>query len=143
MKMYHHIPKIEGYTRKQIISFLRIKLLTNRDWRIRALNMLFNLQTEPEKYDYITKEDNGIGFTKIDSLKLNTIVRKIQRKKEISIDDEKYLKIKIPRYAAQIARFSNKTKLKEALDNYFDYLKKDETNLFKPNNRKIKEAMAT
>jgi hypothetical protein len=141
--MYHPIPVIEGYTRKQVISFVKIKLLTNREWRIRALNMLFNLQADREKYNYISHGDNGIGFSEIDSLKLTTIVRNFRKKIEPTKDQEKYLKIKIPRYAAQVARFSSAKKLKIALDNYFEYLKKPEDELFKVDNRKLKKAQKT
>ena len=139
MGVYHQIQKIEGYTRGQVISYIRTKLLNNEDWRIQALNLLFDMQTKREKYNYMSHGHNNVGFNKNDSLKLTTIARLVQKNTPLTDDQKRYLKIKIPRYATQVARFSDEKILKTNLDKYFSFLKKPNEKIFKTDDVKIKE----
>jgi len=54
MGFYHKIGKIEGYTRHQIISFVKIKILTDDKWRERAFKVLMKLQQHNEIKEYYT-----------------------------------------------------------------------------------------
>jgi hypothetical protein len=118
--VYHKIPPIAGYTRKQVLSFFRIQLSINDKWAIKAICRLFEMQTYNEQKNSISIEDNGVGFTKLDSLRMTPIVRYYLVHKRIRPLDLKYVKAKAKSYAAQIASISDPVKVKNLMDVYFD-----------------------
>ena len=119
----HVVPEIEGYTRQQVISFVKLKLTFDNKWMLRGFLRLWGNQTNSEKMNYISHGHNHFGFNKIDSLMMTTIYRRYQLEKRISDGHMEYLKGKIPKYAAQISSFSDEKKLKKLMDEYFNFAK--------------------
>ena len=119
---YHDVPKIEGYTRKQIISFMKLKLSFDNKWILKAFLRLWKNQTDTEKSNYISHGHNHFGFNKLDSLRMTTIYRNYCKEKKVNENEMNYLKRKISKYAAQICSFTDPNKLKKSMDEYFSFV---------------------
>ena len=116
------IPSIPGYTKIQVVSFLKAKIQTDPVWAIKACLVLFDQQTKKEKRNHLSSGHNQCGFGRTDSPILSHIACKIKQHRQL-LDDIEVIMKKLPRYAAQlicIAYEKDKCKkLKEHLDYYY------------------------
>jgi hypothetical protein len=133
MGFYHTIPVVEGYTRKQVIAFMKLKLSFDNRWLIKGFLRLWESQTETEKTNYISHGHNQYGFNKLDSLKMSTIYREYQSNKALNDNSLKYLKRKMEKYSAQICVFCDPKLMKKTMDTYFA-----EDKIFNTKNYKFK-----
>ncbi len=119
---YRTIPSIDGYTKRQVVSYVKLKLATCENWAARGCILMYEQQTPAEKRDHISKTKNGCGFGKIDTPILTHIACKI-KKHQIALDDYEILKAKMPKYAKQIISLAYDkdecNKLKEYLNEYY------------------------
>lgn len=71
-------------TQKQWEAYLKDLMRTNDTALKRAIVLIYNRQTEPERQSGESTEENGVGFTKWDAKELGDIAKKIQQDKELT-----------------------------------------------------------
>lgn len=113
--MYRIIPKVDGYKRKEIVAFYKLKLSTDINWCRRALKRLVENQTCEEIAKNLSLENNNLGFTKYDAPKLTRLLR-FNNSDNLTISNFGNILVK---YAVQLIAVSDINKLKKCLDNYY------------------------
>jgi len=117
------IPEIPGYTKIQVVSFVKMKLLGDDKWAKAACLALYEQQTLSEKQTHLSKGHNGCGFGRVDSPLLTHIACKIKQNRA-TLEDLNTLKMKLPRYAKQLICLSidkdEGKNLKFHLDQYYN-----------------------
>jgi hypothetical protein len=86
-----------------IIGFIKNKLGTDRKWALRALEVIYNEQTDQEKGEQQTRNQNGVGFSALDSKILSGIYEFYY--KNGFVTDKQLQNVvfkKMPKYASQI-----------------------------------------
>lgn len=79
------------------------KLIKENDLVLyRTLIWIYQRQTEEEKLVKESREDNKIGFCKIDAAYLSTVAKKVLKKEPITITQYAITKNKMPKYWRQI-----------------------------------------
>ena len=80
------MPKIwEGFTNKsQWKDYLKNLIKTNRSALYKAIIIIYDMQTEEEKYIGHSSEDNGVGFTKVDAKEMGDIAKKIKNNESLT-----------------------------------------------------------
>ena len=132
---YKTIPKIEGYSRKDIIAFVKTKLKTDLRWACVGLLTLFDEQTTAEQNNHISDGHNGIGFNRWDAPILSRLITKIKKSlisnsrkftannfpfdKLLTKREQDTIKKKVWHYAVQLINKSDIEKLKVQLDYYY------------------------
>lgn len=116
------IPEIEGYTKIQVVSFVKVKIRTDPEWARRACLSLYEQQTDKERKSHVSHGHNNVGFGRLDSPLLTHIACKLRQNRAV-LDDIKILQIKLPRYASQLICIADSKdrckKLKKQLDIYY------------------------
>lgn len=127
MSIHHKIPKIDGYTRKEVVAFFRIKLSIAKPWVVRGCAKIYEQQTYAEQKMHMSSGHNGLGFNKNHSLRMSGIARVIFSclKIEDSIAklqkaDMEYLFKTMKYYAAQLASVSDPLVIKKLMDEYYN-----------------------
>lgn len=69
-------------TIKQEKELIQTGLLNNPRWSQRALEVIYQLQTEDEKCSHQTSHDNKVGFTAFDAEFLTDIAKKLKSAKD-------------------------------------------------------------
>lgn len=82
--------------------WFREKLGTAPEWAVWGLGVIFANQTEQEKADEATEEDNGIGFTGTDGNFLTSLAKQWAAKNWLSDKQMSILFKRMPKYAAQL-----------------------------------------
>jgi len=122
------IPEVDGYTKVEVISFLKVKIRSNPTWAQNACLAVYDQQTDKEKRNHFSMGHNNCGFGRLDSPLLTTIACRIKQHRATKSDLE-VLQIKMPRYAGQLvclAEAKNKCRgLKKHLDYYYKDNKKN------------------
>lgn len=77
-------------------------LQTNEKARIRALLLLYGLQTDHEKCCGHTAALNGVGFNKVDSVMLTSFAKQYKDRGFLSDKQLAVLERRIPKYSKQI-----------------------------------------
>lgn len=116
-----------AFTKKDLLSFLKYKLGSDDKWALRALQRIYEGQTQEELNEESTKELNGLGFTGFDAPILTSIYKSyLEHNKRLTPKQMNVVKKMMQKYAGQIFRSSymNKTQLEKV---YEEYLK---SNLF-------------
>ena len=88
---------------------VRDLLLSNKAAQLRALILLYSLQTNHEKMLGRTGEFNGVGFNKVDSEILSSFARGYESRGYLSPKQYQILGKRIPKYAGQIFRHMKET----------------------------------
>ena len=124
MSKYRKLTKIPGYTRELVVSFMREKLRSDKQYILKALTILYNRQTEYEKSKMKTSIENNIGFTSSHAPRLMYIYKYVI-KKGLTPDNiqVRYLKDTIWHYAEQLVELSDPDKLLVALNDYYKNVK--------------------
>jgi len=118
--MYRKLQKIEGYTRKQIVSYMRLRLRYDWNWTSQALLRLYEFQTLSEKTSGVSVEQNGMGFSGFDAPFLSHVVCRLRCHANFAPEMKDKIQRKVRRYAEQVVEISDMDKLKVALDRYYN-----------------------
>ncbi len=121
MSGYTKLPKIKGYTRADIIAFMKVKLTTDPVWIMHGLKTLFENQTSEEIKKKFAIEDNQKGFSKHDAPFLTRLASKVKTKKfTLTKPEIRMLGRFMEKYAKQLSSLSDPEKLKICLDKYYN-----------------------
>ena len=86
------------YTKEQI----KENLSTNLSWMERTVIVLYNRQTEDEKFSKETKHQNGIGFNGTDSRYLTWVAEYLLKGNHLSGRHIEKVGKKLPKYWRQV-----------------------------------------
>ena len=117
--MSRELPKIEGFTRKEIVSFMRWRIRYDWEWTKKAVLTLYNRQTESEKRKGISDQHNDIGFSGYDAPYLTFVAIRINKKEEFDASEKAEIQRIIRRYGEQMVEASDVDKLEKALHEYY------------------------
>lgn len=81
------------------------ELCTNKEWIEHALLLLYSYQTEEEKEEGVTSEDNGKGFNYNDGLIFSQYALVLLANKSLTDYQLDVCKQKIPKYWKQILNY--------------------------------------
>jgi len=109
MGIGHKITK--GETR----SFVKNQLATNKVWATHALVKIFEFQTEMEKVQEHTRENNHVGFTGVDGEILTSFAKHYISRGFLSPKQMKIVYKKMPKYWMQIIKISDAAKLEKMI----------------------------
>jgi len=102
-------------TKKNIDSFVKNQLRTNKVWAIKALVRIYQEnQTTDEQIAKITSEDNGIGFTGVDATFASSLAEQYLKRGSLSDKQMEFVFKIMPKYSRQVIMMSDAAKL-EAL----------------------------
>lgn len=96
-----------AFTKKDLLSFLKYKLGNDDKWALRALQRIYDGQTQEELNEESTKELNGLGFTGFDAPILTSIYKSyLEHGKRLTPKQMNVVKKMMVKYAGQIYRSS-------------------------------------
>lgn len=104
---------------KQWENYLKDLLKRNRIALIKAALIIYNNQTELEKNNFESSEENRIGFDKYDAGTLTKICKKLENGKYISENELYLLRSRIPRYWKQLMNHIKKEMHKDTILSYW------------------------
>jgi len=121
--MRRTIPKIEGYTKIDVLSFMKMKLKSDSCWAVKACLAIFNQQTQDEKKKHRSiAGHNGCGFSRHDAPLLSAIACRVNQHRQ-TLEDVQILQIYMEKYAAQLICLAEQKdhskNLKMHLDKYY------------------------
>lgn len=96
------------FTNGDRVEFIREKLRKDSTWAQRGLKVIFANQLSDEQVAETTKYHNNIGFTPADAHLLSSFAKQLERKNFLSDKQMYHLYKKMPKYAGQIFRQSDK-----------------------------------
>jgi len=94
-------------------NYIKQQLGTNSQWALRALVKIYENQTADEQAVGQTTEDNGIGFSGVDSTILSSFAVQVNNGRNLSIKQMNILFKRMPRYHKQIVGLIPADKLSE------------------------------
>ena len=103
-----------------MIAYLKYKLMTDKRWLLRALQVICEQQTPEEKEQNITRDLNNVGFTGNDAEILTSICKWYNNKNFLTSKQIQICFNKMPKYAKQIFEripSFDKNKLQKIMDN--------------------------
>ncbi len=86
---------------------IRAMLETNNVWVVRGLMAIYKYQTESEKAEGVTREDNGVGFNGVDSEILTSFAQQWQARNFLSPKQLEIARKKMLKYSGQLAKIAN------------------------------------
>jgi hypothetical protein len=86
----------------RLAEFVRHKLATDAQWALRALLLVYGLQTADEQNTGTTKEDNGVGFSGVDAEFLTSLAKQYTKHGRLSQNQTVWLHKKIKKYSRQV-----------------------------------------
>jgi hypothetical protein len=101
-------------TKHDLIEHLRRRLAHDPRWALRALLRIYQNQTADEQVKDAAIERNGIGFSGPDAEILSSFARQYQRRGSLSPRQMEVLMRKMPSYARQLARCTERVRLEAA-----------------------------
>ncbi len=105
-------------TKKGLEAYLKVRLKYRREWALRALYVLYNSQSEHEKFTGHALKKDGVGFNKVDATTLNNIGEFYTRYNYISPKQLEIVHRMIPKYWKQILGLCDKPKLDQLYRRY-------------------------
>lgn len=94
-------------------EFIKAAMLRNDaigyKWLTRAIQAIWNFQTNDEQMTDETRHSNNVGFNGADANILSSFARQLQAGRNLSIKQLAIAKKKMPKYAKQLARIANGT----------------------------------
>lgn len=110
----------ENFTnQEQWKNYLKRLLYTDNKFLLRSLLVVYNNQTDDEKYCGRSINDNNRGFSKVDSEELSRIAKRLEEQGKISESDFWTVWSKMPKYWKQLMVHA-KAKMKEQNKNIED-----------------------
>lgn len=99
-------------TQKNIHSYVKSMLATNKVWALKALVRIYQEnQTSDEQVAKVTSHDNGIGFTGVDAGFLSSLAEHYLKRGSLSDKQMAFVFKKMPKYHGQVIKMSNSAKL--------------------------------
>lgn len=99
-------------TKKDTLAFVKNQLATNKLWATKALVRIYQEnQTADEQAAKVTSHDNGIGFSGCDAEFLSSLAEQYLRRGNLSDKQMVFVYKKMPKYAGQVIKMSDATKL--------------------------------
>ena len=132
------------YYKKEMIAYLKYKLSTDKRWCLRALEVIFDKQTEEEKRDNVTKSFNRMGFTSFDAEILTNICLFYLKNGFISNKQLAICLKVMPKYAKQLLNYTNINDLERIMDrdnNYQEKRKEIEKNIDEKNQKQLEQLL--
>lgn len=112
-------------TRAETRELLRKRLGEDNCWALRALQLVYNLQTVAEQTAGVAHEPNGAGFTRTDAGILTSFAQQMEQRGFLTPKQMAVLKKRMPKYWRQIEREGNPEKIRaEVLRERKERLKK-------------------
>lgn len=101
------IPTWKYFTsKKQWEGYLKA-LLRSNDLAVRkAIVLIYNRQTEPERATHEASEENGVGFTKHDAATMSKLAERIERGEELTESEMAMSRNKMGKYWRQLMEIS-------------------------------------
>ena len=93
-------------TKAEVVAILRRQLGSVKEQAIKALVTLYNLQTDDERKEGVTKHHNSVGFTCVDSRFLTSLVQQFKERGFLTESQLEALMNTIPKYASQLVEYS-------------------------------------
>lgn len=100
-------------SQKQWRQYLQELLRTNNVALIRATALIYDNQTDEEKYRGESTEDNNVGFSKYDAKQLTECALKIKQGRRLTRVDMETLRNKMPKYWKQLMVISKRRMAEE------------------------------
>ena len=100
-------------TKKAIKEFVRGKLGTDRNWALRALEVVYANQTEDEKESQSAADLNGEGFTGIDGEILSSFAEQYEKWNRLSEKQMAIVMKKMSKYWKQVLAVADMDKIQE------------------------------
>jgi hypothetical protein len=105
-------------TKNDLIENLRRRLASDPRWALRALLRIYQNQTADEQAKDAAIERNGIGFSGPDAEILSSFARQYQRRGPLSPRQMTLLMRKMPSYARQLTRCTDRARLEAAFSGH-------------------------
>jgi len=99
--------------KEAIKNHIQSQLATNPAWAVKALVKLYTYQTASEQSAGHTEEDNGVGFSGVDSTILSSFAVQINKGRTLSAKQMAIVYKRMPRYWKQVAGFIPADKMAE------------------------------
>lgn len=98
-------PRTTPWTKEEI----KAKMLdpANKAWLTKGLLAIYKYQTESEKAEGVTREDNGVGFSGCDSIILSSFAQQQLDRGFLTTKQLEIVSKKLPKYAGQLAKIAN------------------------------------
>ena len=133
----------KSYSQKEWEIEIKVLLKTNDVALKRAIVLIYELQTDEEKNLGIAKEENNVGFSKIDAEFLSKIAKKI--KNNLPLDDAEIIisRNKMQKYWKQLMHISLKNiEEKESLEKQkLIAIKNEKERVFRENQEEIRKCL--
>jgi len=91
---------------KELALEFKQKLLTDNRWLYRAIVAIYERQTDHEKAELTTKEDNGIGFNGVDAFLMSKYAEDLAKFGRLTPNQLKWARKKMPKYALQLVKIA-------------------------------------
>ena len=131
----------KSYSQKEWEIEIKVLLKTNDVALKRAIVLIYELQTDEEKNLGVAKEENNVGFSKIDAEFLSKVARKI--KNNLPLDDAEIIisRNKMQKYWKQLMYISLKNiEEKESLEKQkLIAIKNEKERVFRENQEEIRK----
>lgn len=101
-------------TQKQWEAYLKDLLKTNDKALLRAIVLIYDNQTDEEKYKGESVEDNNVGFTKWDAKEMGDIARKLKRGEPLTTGELAKSRNKMQKYWKQLMHISKRQQEQKA-----------------------------
>ncbi len=98
----------EQTTKKAQVAYIREHLLTSFKWASKGLITIYGFQTASEQNMGHTHDDNGVGFSGVDSEILSSFAEQVNKGRNLSTKQIVILHRLMPKYAGQLHKISNK-----------------------------------
>ena len=98
-------------TKTKLKAFVKDKLLTDSQWAVRGLKLIFKNQTSDEVCSQYTSHQNGIGFSQFDAEILTSFHNFLVKYNRLSGKQMAILHKKISKYANQIIKYADEEKM--------------------------------
>lgn len=89
-------------TTKQWEVFIKNRCRTSKPGALRAMVLIYCLQTDEEAFHGTSTEENGVGFGKVDSEYMTKLVVDLKRTGRISVNDMAIVQNKVGKYWRQL-----------------------------------------
>ena len=108
------------HTKKRLKQFLRLMLSEHQDWQVRAIEILYALQTVDEQREGRCLENNGRGYDRNDAIRFSIYSELVMTDNLERITPAAWNVIsdRLPRYAGQVLEYIDDDSLIKHFDDY-------------------------
>lgn len=107
--------KTKNPTKKATAAFIKTRLATDPAWAIRGLVKIYQQQTPDEQVEGVARYENGAGFSGTDAAFLGSLATQYLQRGSLSPRQMGFVHRLLPRYAGQLMRLADSTKLNRAM----------------------------